>query len=266
MDGYRRQGHTGITMTISIESKSSSFLRPEDLASSVVEVSHLYGFLALIFREEISVELLRMLRTPQMQQNLLDVGIELDETFLTEDEQTLLESLAVEYTALLLGPGGHVNPHESVQADKDGYLWGERTAAVRDFIERAGVDYSETFNGIPDHISVELEFMAMLTRFEGEEWQAENAERAANCLEYEREFLTVHLGIWCTQFCQQIIEQAEVSFYRQMAGLLRDFVASEVEDVPQRLETANQLLKPESQVDLVGQTRVGGATLEAMTV
>ena len=244
----------------------SSILRPEELASSVREVSHLYGFLALVFREEISVELLRTLRTPQMQQNLLEVGIELDESFLTQDEQTLLEALAVEYTALLLGPGGHVNPHESVQADKDGYLWSERTAAVRDFIERAGVDYSENFSGIPDHISVELEFLAMLTRFEGEEWKAENIERAANCLEYEREFLTAHLGIWCTQFCEQIIEKAEVSLYRQVAGLLRDFVVSEVEDVPQRLDTAKQLQASESQADLAGQARISGAKLEAMPV
>ena len=107
-------------MTDSIGDKSS-ILRPEELASTAVEVSHLYGFLALLFNQEVSVDLLRTLRSTEMQQDLLNIGIEFDKDFLNEDEETLLETLAVEYTGLFLGPGGHVNTHESVQAHLQEY-------------------------------------------------------------------------------------------------------------------------------------------------
>ena len=249
-------------MTSNCMSKTTTE-QPDALAGCAAEVSHLYAFLAQVFREEISVDFLRRLRSPQLRDDLRAAGIELDEDFLSTDEVTLAETLAVEYAGLFLGPGGHVNTHESVQADKDGYLWGDRTVAVRNFIECAGVGYRKNFKGIPDHISVELEFMAMLARFEAEEWQAGNAERAANCLEYQREFLAMHLGAWCGKFCTQVIERAGMPLYRQMATLLRDLVTTEIEDVSRRLAHACLACKSVSPPDLALQRNAGGVALVA---
>ena len=245
----------------------TTFDRPMPLTSSAQElahcagdVSHLYAFLARVFCEEISIDLLRSLRSPRLRNEFRAGGIDLDEHFLAADEETLIEALAVEYAGLFLGPGGHVNTHESVQAEKDGYLWGDRTVAVRHFIENAGVSYRDNFRGIPDHISVELEFMAVLTRFEAAEWNAGNAERAANCLEYQREFLAMHLGAWCGKFCAQVVERAGMPLYRQMATLLADLVASESEDVMQRLDYAREAYLPQSQPDAAGHgSRAGTA-------
>ena len=176
-------------------------LQPEDLGMAAKGASSLLGFLARIFREEISGEFLEELKSAEMQSNLQTVGIELDQELIDQPANEVLERLAVEYTALFLGPGGHISPHESVQAEENGILMGDRTVAVKDFIERAGFGYNDNFNAIPDHLSVELEFLGALTQHEATEWEAGNSDRAANCLEYEQEFLAKHLGQWVSGFC-----------------------------------------------------------------
>ena len=85
---------------------------------------------------------------------------------------------------------------------------------------------------------MELEFLSSLTRHEAAEWQREDFDRAANCLEYQKEFLDLHLGQWVAKFCDQVVDRAEEKIYRDIAGLTRDFVLSEIDDVNSRLAFA----------------------------
>jgi TorA maturation chaperone TorD len=235
-------------MTDNNNMHDASILRLEALASQAVEVSHLYGLLAVLFHEEVSAELLGTLRSEPMCSDLRDIGIEFDDEFLSMDEVELAERLAVEYTALFLGPGHHINTHESVQAEKDGYLWGERTVAVKRFIEGSGLSYADNFNGIPDHISVELEYLSTLTHFESQDWENERISRVVDCLKYQQDFLSRHLGAWYETFCDQVIERAGMPFYSQIAQLFRDFLSTEIADVEKRLEYAVKQL-PEEDTD-----------------
>jgi TorA maturation chaperone TorD len=214
-------------------------LHPEDLARTATQVSHLHGFLAAVFRNELSAELLRQLRSDELRTTLAAAGAELADSLSGGSEAELLEGLAVEYAALFLGPGGHISPHESVYAEGGtGNLWGAETVAVRRFIERLGFQYDKSYSGVPDHVSVELELMSELARRESVAWKNGDKDQAANCLEYQQEFMRDHLCTWIYTFCDRVVTTAQLPFYREMARLLADFLRGEEEDIERRLVAA----------------------------
>jgi TorA maturation chaperone TorD len=205
------------------------------LASTAQQVGHLYGFLASLYRAELTRQHLHALRQPEMVAMLKAAGIDLQGAFWSRPDAQLLEDLAVEFTSLFLGPGGHISPHESVQVEEHGGYWGDATTAVRRFITGTGIEYDPCYNGIPDHISVELEFLGELARREGLAWERGDTVAARNCLAYQRDFLDEHLGQWVEKFCTRVVETAELSFYRDVAQVTAEFVRSEISAVQERL-------------------------------
>lgn len=205
------------------------------LASTAQQVGHLYGFLASLYRAELTQQQLHALRQPEMTAMLAAAGIDLQGAFWTRPDAQLLEELAVEFTLLFLGPGGHISPHESVQVEEHGGYWGDATTAVRRFITGTGIEYDPGYNGIPDHISVELEFLGELARRESLAWRRGDTAAAGNCLAYQRDFLDEHLGQWVEKFCTRVVETAELSFYRDVAQVTAEFVRSEISAVQERL-------------------------------
>lgn len=204
-----------------------------------MQVSHLHGFLSAIFRQEISADFLRQLRSNPVRTALGEAGTELGDRIFGGAEDDVLEELAVEYTALFLGPGGHISPHESVYDESgQGYLWGPQTVAVRRFVEMLGFRYDGQFGGMPDHISVELELMGELARRESVAWENGERDQAANCLKYQQEFMRDHLSTWVYTFCDKVVATAQLPFYREAASLLADFLRGEEEEIERRLAAA----------------------------
>jgi TorA maturation chaperone TorD len=158
------------------------------------------------------------------------MGVELGEKFSRLPESTAAEALGLEFTRLFIGPGSHISAHESIFTEMDGdasNLWGKKTVEVKNFIETAGLDYEPEFTGIPDHISVELEFMQKLTAWEAEKWTQLDQKSAEYCSTVQAMFLDRHLLCWLPQFCDVVMEQAELPFYRSMAELTRNFMEFE---------------------------------------
>jgi TorA maturation chaperone TorD len=197
--------------------------------------SNIYGLLASVYRQEITADLLHQVKDPQFLGVLSDLGIQLRSDFLQKPEEELLDDLAVEYARLFLGPGGHISPHESVQHQKgdgqSGLLWGESTAEVKRFIESTGLSYDPEYKGLPDHISVELEFMQQLTLREEQAWRDEDEDGALDCLKTEKKFIEEHLVRWVPVFCDKVIKEAELPFYREMAVLTKNFIEFERQEV-----------------------------------
>jgi TorA maturation chaperone TorD len=148
----------------------------------------------------------------------------------------------VEYARLFLGPGKHISPHESVHHKKEGtqsgQLWGESTAEVKKIIESSGLEYKTEYTGLPDHISVELEFMQQVVLREEKAWQDDDAETALLCQENEKKFVDEHLFRWIPDFCEKVINDAERSFYREMARLTQKFIEFEKEEINRLGENA----------------------------
>ena len=205
---------------------------PDELAGMAAERSGLYRLLATIFRTELTAELLARLLDPDFQKDLAGAGVDTGSLSTLNPDETLLEELAVEFSRLFMGPGKHVSPYESVHMGGDGgTLWGPRTSAVKKFIEQSGFAYDKEYHDLPDHISVELEFMAHLTEQEAEAWETGDQENAVNCLRFQKEFMDRHLGLWVGRFADQVIELGEMPVYPQMAILARDFVDAESQEL-----------------------------------
>ena len=149
--------------------------------------------------------------------------------FFARAPDDLLDDLAIEYTALFLGPGGHVSPYASVYLDGDhGSLMGPTTSWVQDFITAAGFDYREDYHGLPDHIAVELELMRRMAESEAEAGDESDFDRASKCHRIQRAFIDNHLALWVPRFCDEVIAVADLPFYRELAKVTRDFINDEV--------------------------------------
>jgi len=215
---------------------------PMALAELATESSSLFGFFATVFGEEASGELLELIRSPDFLEALFDAGGRIDLDFLRRSKVKLQEELAAEFAALFLGPGGHISPHESVQKEGgSGHLWGPETSDVINFIEAAGYEYKNQYSGIPDHISVEFEFMKEIASKEAKAWQYEDFQNAAKYLDIERQFMRRHLAAWAILFCNKVVMRAEHPFYSEFAKVAAEFLESENQDIPRRLEIADRM-------------------------
>ena len=203
--------------------------------------SNIYGLLAAIYRREMTSDLLKQIKDPSMLEVLSNLGIELNNGFMKTPEHVLLEDLAVEYARLFIGPGKHISPHESVHHKREdgrwGQLWGPSTAEVKKIIESAGLSYQSEYTGLPDHISVELEFMQQVTLAEEKAWEDGDKDQALACLENEKKFIEKHLAEWIPDFCDKVINGAESPFYRVMAELTKKFIEFEKNEVANRMRT-----------------------------
>lgn len=203
---------------------------PEYLATEAIERSGLYGLLARIFGSEPTADLLDVLLSEAFLEALGTDGYALKESLEECSEKNLLEALATEYARLFLGPGKHISPHESIQRPgASGTLWGKETADVRRFIEASGFDFNNCYTGIPDHISVELEFLAHLTKLEAKAWQDGDELTALKVLDLQSMFLSTHLGKWSDNFYRAISQSQAHILYKLTGQLLSQFVAGELE-------------------------------------
>jgi TorA maturation chaperone TorD len=204
--------------------------------------STVYGLLAATFRCEPTAAFIRQVKDPEFQGALSSSGIELEEDFFNQPEDELVESLAVEFTRLFLGPGKHISPHESVHHEREdgdwGRLWGKSTVEIKKFIETTGLEYTSVYPGLPDHISVELEFMQKLAERESTAWKENDNKGALYCLKIEKKFIEEHLSKWCPDFCDKVTSEAATSFYREMAKLTKWFIELETKEIDNYIRKA----------------------------
>ena len=109
-----------------------------------------------------------------------------------------VEALAVEYCGLFIGPKGHLPPVESMVLG-EGQLWGPSTETVVEFYERCGIASQSGERTFPDHISMELDFLAML----------EETDRRAEAVE----FAHLHLLRWLPGLLAHVQANASSAFY-----------------------------------------------------
>ncbi len=121
------------------------------------------------------------------------------------------DGLRKEYARIFLGPGKPIaHPYEAVYID--GRLMGESTERVRRCYAEAGLQIRASNRELPDHISLELAFMAYLVSKEEIETERESAWR-----ERQLRFLRDHLSRWVPNLCDKIDQSDAHGFFRQAA-------------------------------------------------
>jgi len=200
----------------------------------------IYGFLSRMYEKEVTIDLLKemvggkspILRVEGLEEvpdGELREGLKKLSGYLKglkgrDLEQARLE-LAVEYANLFLGVKGKVpHPSESAYRSKDHLIMQEPMDEVLHAYWDAGVDKEKKFTEPADHIAVELQFMAYLCRRAAEALKKNKKDEARKYLKMQKDFLKNHLSLWVSPFVKDVLEAAEVDFYKGVAMITKRFV------------------------------------------
>lgn len=195
--------------------------------TAAAERGHVYALLAAVLRRPLDARRLERLRAPEMLAAFRAAGVDPGEDFAEEDAARLLDRLAVDYTQLFHGPEVRIAPYESIQTGDGPDLMGRSAHAVRRFMGEVGYVVLPDSGELPDHISVELAFMAELIRREAEAAEEGDTAMAARAAALQRRFLAEHLGHWAVPFARKVQARAQTRFYAAMAELLAEFITAE---------------------------------------
>jgi TorA maturation chaperone TorD len=153
----------------------------------------------------------------------------------TED----LEVIKIDYAKLFVGPYQLLAPpYGSVYLENERKVMGDSTLDARNRYGDAGLEISENFRDVPDHIAVELEFMYFLIFQEIEAATHSKMEDFIEYLKKQESFLEDHLGAWVSDFTKNIIANSESQFFKALAQLTKIFIKQDL----QRLKAYNDSL------------------------
>jgi TorA maturation chaperone TorD len=154
-----------------------------------------------------------------------------------------LKKLAIDFARLFVGPYSlPAPPYGSVYLEGERKIMGDSTLEVQERYRRAGVELSDNFRDVPDHIAAELEFMYFLIFKEIQALENSDVDTAIDYLEKQRAFLREHLGAWVFDFADSIEENAETDFYKNLARATKAFIE-------QNFDELSDLSAPESHSD-----------------
>jgi putative dimethyl sulfoxide reductase chaperone len=131
-----------------------------------------------------------------------------ERTFLTNiDSPENIENLQIEYTRLFINdfPKLTSPPYESYYRSADGLLNNKTTEEVVSFYHRCGYSFQNSAE-LPDHITIELEFMGLLLN-DGMD------------AEYD-EFINDHFRKWFPFFKKRVIENSRHPYYKAIVELI----------------------------------------------
>jgi len=110
---------------------------------------------------------------------------------------------------------------------REGRLLQESTFEIARLYYEAGLKVNEGFQLPPDHIAVELEFMAYLSYQEAEALRRGDGEKGHYARQIQEAVLEKHLRLFGLSFSERMETHAKTDFYRIMARVLRESLASE---------------------------------------
>ena len=135
------------------------------------------------------------------------------------------EILQVDYARLFVGPFNlPAPPYGSVYLEGERQVMGASTADVQKRYQAAGLDVDAGFKDAPDHIAAELEFMHFMIFKAMEAAASGDFNLVVTRLLDQKSFLEIHLGAWIHKFAENIVDNANTSFYRNLARATAAFI------------------------------------------
>ena len=141
-----------------------------------------------------------------------------------------LEKLKIDFARLFAGPYSLLAPpYGSVYLEGERQIMGDSTLDVQNRYRKEGVELSDSFRDVPDHIAAELEFMYFLVFKEIQALENSDVDTTIDYFEKQRAFLSEHLGAWVFEFADSIEKEAETEFYKNLARLTKAFVRQDLD-------------------------------------
>ena len=169
--------------------------------------------------------LIKMLRSLDPSKNALHLDI-----VKNIPETNGIESLVVDYSKLFVGPYGLLAPpYGSVYLEPMGQVMGNSTLDVKDKYAEEGLAIS--LKEAPDHIAIELEFMYFLIFKQVEAMRNSDYGNATGYLRKQKAFLESHLGIWVSEFANNVEANGQTEFYKNIARSTKLFVREDLKSL-----------------------------------
>ena len=92
------------------------------------------------------------------------------------------------------------------------------------FYQDEGLTLDEGFTELPDHITVELEFLYFLITVELRALQSTGVDSFIRSFEKQKYFLENYMLNWVPRFCEMIETETTLEYYRSLARCLRMFL------------------------------------------
>jgi TorA maturation chaperone TorD len=143
----------------------------------------------------------------------------------------------LEFMNLFKVPGPqYVAPYESVFHDSrevdgqpvGGLLLGPSALAVQQWYRLAALDLTPECKELPDHIAVELGYLAQLCALELQFTEAGDAPRLRRCREMQRDFLAAHPCAWTAALAERIRANTSRPYFLALAQMLVDFTRADL--------------------------------------
>jgi TorA maturation chaperone TorD len=183
------------------------------------------AFLQSVF--EISTSLQDSFR--DVEESSLSRGRELLKSFCGDiqgaDEEVVLGDLARHYAFLFLGVGSeNVALCESAYRNERGLLFQSAYFDILEKYREVGLGKRDDFSEPEDHLSLELAYMAHLSRRSISSIETGKEEEVEKYHQYQRNFLRDHLLPWISQFTRGLSEISPSTFYKALAYLLEGYI------------------------------------------
>jgi len=183
-------------------------------------------FLAALISDDGMMNLREIFPDAAYQRELAQVRLD------TREGRLTLEGAVLDFEALFRIPGPHyLSPYESVYLSQGaggrGGLCGPEAVAVERLYLKEGLGPNAGFTELPDHVGVELEFMAFLCLKAVEAMRAGDAATAQEYHHQQYCFFMEHVGPWVRLMAERLASQAQTSLYRFLGNFLNLFLELE---------------------------------------
>lgn len=221
-----------------------------------------YHLLSQLFFKEVSTEYLDQLR-----QEMPSLGGFFDDFFRelpTRGTEEMRKELAADFTFLFLGMSKNpIAPYESFYTSREQLLmqdsrdevvaeyrseglispsWESQAEEARTEAQENAFDEETGWYRLPeDHVSFELDYMAVLCRRTARELERDDADAVLAYLAKQQEFLERHVLRWIPNLCDDVIRRARTSFYRDLAEMTKAFIGEEIEHIDEVRHTVLRL-------------------------
>ena len=224
----------------------------EELIKQLIKVMRrrmsTYSLMARMFRVEADQELLDQLRDMQFpaaaENELVSKGYELIVEYMTSIWENTLTELAVDYVRVFIGYGMNSSsaafPYESVYTSEHHLLMQDSRDEVLALYRAAGLEKDSSWPESEDHIALELEYIAILTRRAIEALEVGDEDAAYQQMVCQWNFLQDHLTNWAPSMAVDMRKFAHTDFYRGLSYLTEGFLTDDQEFLGGLLGLGNQ--------------------------
>lgn len=133
-------------------------------------------------------------------------------------------ALQADFTRLFVAGRVICAPHESSQFALDPAEAAALVAALEREYAEEGVTLHPAAGELPDHASVEMEFVAFLCDRERVAWRNRQEEEGRRILLRQRQFLRRHLGRWVARFAREVQRADPRGWYGEVAEAAAAFI------------------------------------------